>query len=146
MSAIPFLEDPNALVKERIFRQGKQIAVSAERLMYLQMNYYPQKQKGILGHLRRKRAAEAFKNLTAMFKCAEDYHHLYYIAENKNDAWSIQKPSLQYCIEMGISKEDFIKAFSYDFETCTYSRRKGEENWKWVLNGLIVPELKSYGK
>jgi hypothetical protein len=146
MKGIPALVDTHALVKERIFATGKEIAVSAERLKHLQDNFYPQKQKGVLGYFHRRGALEAFKNLTTLFKIAESFHRDFYIAESRNDAFSIQKPCLLYTVEMGLAKEDFIKAFSYDFNTCTYDRKKGEENWKWVLNGLIVPELRSLGK
>lgn len=146
MKGIPALTDPHALVKKRIFAQGKVIATSAERLKHFQDNFYPQKQKGVLGYFHRRGALEAFKKLTTSFKVAEQFHRDFYIAENRDDAFSIQKPCLIYIVEMGLIKEDFIKAFSYDFGKNTYDRKKGEENWKWVLNGLIVPELKSYGK
>lgn len=148
MKVIPFIENPGALAKQRIFEYGSRVVVSAERLQHFQKNFYPQKQKGVFGYFRRKKALNAFNKLSVIFGLANKYQQLYYMAKNQDDAydaWIIQKPELIYTVELGLVKEEFITAFSYDFSINRYSRKKGEENWQWMLNGLFVPELKSYG-
>lgn len=146
MNSIPDLVNPMAEAEKRIFTHGRQVLESVYRLQDIQTRDYPKFQGGgVTNYLRRKRAFKAYSELAVMFSRAEQYMKIHAQAEEDDNPILLQKPILQYLLELAASKENIVKAFQYDFDKRCYSRKKGEENWKWILNGLFVPELKSYG-
>lgn len=146
MKGIPHLLNPIDLAEKRILDQAKLISRCIDRLVQLKSNFTTHTGYGPVKNIQRKRAISHAKALEVILKKGETYNAYYANVLAKDDSGGLAKRNYIFVIDLADAKEHVIGACSYDPESNSYDRQVGLRNWQWMIEGLIVPELKSYGK
>lgn len=146
MKPIPDLLVPMELAEKRILDQGEKIYQSIERLQYLRNRFETHQGTGPVKAIQRKRALSSLEVVNRQLAVARDYREGYLHHLANNTPHDLAKMGHSYIAGMEGLREHVIRSFSYDKVQNCYDRRVGETNWKWMIEGLFVPELKSYGK
>lgn len=146
MKGIPHLLNPIDLAEKRILDQAKLIVISIDRLKHLVDNFQTHKGFGPIKSIRRSHAKAGLEHLEPLLKAGEEYKRAYLIATNTGNTDNLAKLGYLYVVSLGGFRHAATMAFSYEPFSNQYNLTIGSRSWKWVTEGLIVPELKSYGK
>jgi hypothetical protein len=143
---VPLLT-PIELAEKRIFEQAELIDRSIERLQYLRNRFETHTGMGLLKIYRRKKAESSLWVINRQLEEGLKYREVYLRAlANNSPRGHLAKMGLIYTVSLEGLKEHVINSFSYNKVYDNYDFQIGEINWKWITEGLIIPELKSYGK
>lgn len=146
MKGIPNLTHPMALAEKRILAQAELIIASIDRLKYLIDNFQTHKGFGPIKSIRRGHAKSGLEALKPLLEEGEKYREAYLSAIDKADTGDLAKLGYMYIVSLEHYKLPGIMAFSYEPISNRYISEIGLRSWKWMVDGLLVPELKSYGK
>lgn len=146
MKGIPHLLNPIELAEKRIMTQAELIVTSIDRLKHLVDNFQTHKGFGPIKSIRRRHAKAGLEHLEPLLKAGEEYKRTYLIATNTGNTNGLAKLGYMYIASLGAYKHAASMAFSYEPFSNQYNLTIGLRFWKWVTEGLIVPELRSYGK
>lgn len=146
MKAIPDLEAPMVLAKQRILTQAVLISVSIDRLKWLVEHFQTHKGLGPIKSIRRAQAKASLTALEPLLTHGSEFQQTYVAVKNKDDTGDLARLGYLYVVMLEEFKSHVITAFCYEEKTNRYHTENGNQVWEWMTSGLIVPGLKSYGK
>jgi hypothetical protein len=146
------LLNPIELAEKRILDQAKQILNSVERLEYLCDRFKTHSGYSPIKSIHRKRAKSSLVKLKEFLVKGAAYREQYLqiLADiesgKRKDTGDLAKLGYIHIVEMEFIKRNVIIAFCYEPVTNSYNAEIGNRTWKWMIEGLFVPELRSLGK